>query len=218
MQSFTIATIIAFAAATQAGPLSVKRADQCNVAPSGPTSADVSPFSQPAAATADACQKLCEADASCQAFVFGLPESGNTPLCWLYNVPAAQIPPQSNANLMVFDKACTGVPTAAPTQSNDQNNNGQDQGQGQQPKKRNVCGAAPTGPATNDPTPLVTREDITTQADCLALCKQTSGCQAIEFGKPSANEPVQCLLFNVPASQLPPPTDGQTFVAFDTGC
>ncbi|KXH43593.1 hypothetical protein CNYM01_02732 [Colletotrichum nymphaeae SA-01] len=135
---FTIATIIAFAAAAQAGPLAIR--DVCNSAPSGPTTANVEPRSQPAAATADACQKLCEADSGCQSFVFGLPPSGTTPLCYLY-------------------------------------------------------------------------------ADaCLALCKQTTGCQAIEFGKPSANEPVQCRLFNVPASSLPAPTNGQTFVAFDIGC
>ncbi|KAK2738320.1 hypothetical protein CKAH01_18781 [Colletotrichum kahawae] len=119
---FTIATIVAFAAAAQAGPLAI-RANTCNSAPAGPVNADVQPRSQPAAANADACQKLCEADSGCQSFVFGLPPSGTTPLCYLYAVPAAQVPPQSNSNLMVFDKACTGVPTAAPTQNN--NNNGQ---------------------------------------------------------------------------------------------
>ncbi|KAF4868714.1 hypothetical protein CGCSCA1_v012201 [Colletotrichum siamense] len=234
---FTIATIVAFAAAAQAGPLAI-RANTCNSAPAGPVNADVQPRSQPAAANADACQKLCEADSGCQSFVFGLPPTGTTPLCYLYAVPAAQVPPQSNSNLMVFDKACTGVPTAAPTQNNNNgagnnnnngqanNNNGQatnngqtgNNGQTEQPKKRNVCGAAPTGPATSAPNPLVTRSDIATQDACLALCKQTSGCQAVEFGKPSANEPVQCRLFNVPAAQLPAPTNGQTFVAFDTAC
>ncbi|KAF9871957.1 hypothetical protein CkaCkLH20_10589 [Colletotrichum karsti] len=234
---FTIATIVAFAAAAQAGPLAI-RANTCNSAPAGPVNADVTPRSQPVAATADACQKLCEADSGCQSFVFGLPPSGTTPLCYLYAVPAAQVPPQSNSNLMVFDKACTSVPTAAPTQNNNNgaaNNNGQENnnnnnngqannngeannGQAQQPKKRNVCGAAPTGPATNNPNPLVSRSDVASQDDCLALCRQTSGCQAIEFGKPSANEPVQCRLFNVPSSNLPAPTNGQTFVAFDIGC
>ncbi|KAF4773975.1 hypothetical protein HER10_EVM0007314 [Colletotrichum scovillei] len=203
---FTIATIIAFAAAAQAGPLAIR--DVCNSAPSGPTTANVEPRSQPAAATADACQKLCEADSGCQSFVFGLPPSGTTPLCYLYAVPASQVPKQSNTNLMVFDKACTSVPTVAPTQTNT----------GQPKKRANVCGAAPAGPATSSPTPLLSREDITTQDACLALCKQTTGCQAIEFGKPSANEPVQCRLFNVPASSLPAPTNGQTFVAFDIGC
>ncbi|KAF6832269.1 hypothetical protein CPLU01_06233 [Colletotrichum plurivorum] len=136
-----------------------------------------------------------------KAFVFGLPESGNTPLCWLYNVPAAQIPPQSNPNLKVFDKACTRVPTAAPTQADSQANNGENQIWTRDSNLRNATFA-----------------DIATQDDCLALCRQSTGCQAIEFGKPSANEPVQCLLFNVPGSQLPAPTNGQTFVAFDTGC
>ncbi|KAF6829602.1 hypothetical protein CMUS01_08090 [Colletotrichum musicola] len=230
---FTIATIVAIAAAVQASPLAI-RANTCNSAPAGPVNADVQPRSQPAAANADACQKLCEADAGCQSFVFGLPPSGTTPLCYLYAVPAAQVPSQSNSNLKVFDKACTGVPTAVPTPTNNNgagantgnnNNNGQNNGQNgnngqqqQQPKKRNVCGAAPTGPATNNPTPLQSRQDITTQDACLQLCKQTTGCQAIEFGKPSANEPVQCRLFNVPAAQLPPPANGQTFVAFDIGC
>ncbi|KAG7038761.1 hypothetical protein JMJ77_0009992 [Colletotrichum scovillei] len=231
---FTIATIIAFAAAAQAGPLAIR--DVCNSAPSGPTTANVEPRSQPAAATADACQKLCEADSGCQSFVFGLPPSGTTPLCYLYAVPASQVPKQSNTNLMVFDKACTSVPTVAPTQTNTGANNGNtgsntgtntgntntgsnNNNNGEQPKKRaNVCGAAPAGPATSSPTPLLSREDITTQDACLALCKQTTGCQAIEFGKPSANEPVQCRLFNVPASSLPAPTNGQTFVAFDIGC
>ncbi|OBR05719.1 hypothetical protein CH63R_09839 [Colletotrichum higginsianum IMI 349063] len=221
MQTFTIATILAIAAAAQAGPLAIR--DVCNSAPSGPTTANVSPRSQPSAATAEACQKLCEADAGCQSFVFGLPESGTTPLCQLYAVPASQVPKQSNANLMVFDKACSGVPTTAPTKAGSDNNGstgGNDnQNGGQQPKKRtNVCGAAPVGPATSNPTPILSRQDITDQDACLALCKQTTGCQAIEFGKPSANEPVQCRLFDTPASNLPAPTNGQTFVAFDVGC
>ncbi|GKT66438.1 hypothetical protein ColTof4_03929 [Colletotrichum tofieldiae] len=232
MQSFTIATILALAAAAQAGPLAIR--DVCNSAPSGPTTADVNPRSQPAAATAEACQKLCEADSGCQSFLFGLPASGTTPQCQLYAVPASQVPKQSNTNLMVFDKACSSVPTTAPTQNNAGNNgnkgntgnnqNGQNgqtnnDNNSQQPKKRaNVCGAAPAGPATSSPNPLVTREDITTQDACLALCKQTTGCQAIEFGKPATNEPVQCRLFSTPASNLPAPTDGQSVVTFDVGC
>ncbi|WYZ45662.1 hypothetical protein EsH8_VIII_000978 [Colletotrichum jinshuiense] len=234
MQTFTVATIIAFAAAAQAGPLFL-RADVCNTAPSASGSANVTPRSQPAAATADACQKLCAADSGCQSFVFGLPASGTTPQCLLYSVPASQVPTQSNTNLKVFDKACSGVPTTAPTQTNTGTNNGNNNQNGQtgqnnngnnsnnnnaqQPKKRaDVCGAAPTGPSTSNPTPLQSREDITSQDACLALCRQTTGCQSIEFGKPSANEPVQCRLFNTAASSLPPVTNGQTFVAFDVGC
>ncbi|KAL0938055.1 uncharacterized protein CTRU02_207786 [Colletotrichum truncatum] len=231
---FTIATVIAFIAAAQAGPLSL-RADVCNTAPAGPTNANVTPRSQPAAATADACKKLCEADSGCKSFVFGLPTTGTTPQCFLYAVAAAQVPPQSNANLVVFDKACTGVPTTAPAKNNNNNgnngNNGNNNGQNnqngqagqnnnnQQPKKRaNVCGAAPAGPASSNPTPLLSRQDVQSQDDCLALCRQTTGCKAIEFGKPSANEPVQCRLFNVAASSLPPRANGQTFVAFDIAC
>ncbi|KAF6802260.1 hypothetical protein CSOJ01_11721 [Colletotrichum sojae] len=211
MQSLTVASIIAFAAAVQAGPLAVKRADiVCNVAPTGPATTKITAISQPAAATADACQKLCEADATCQAFAFGLPDSGSTPLCMLYSVPAAQIPADSNANLKVFEKACTNVPTTppAPTDSQDQTK-----------KKDNVCGVAPTGPAAATAvTPILTRKDIAAQTECLALCKSTAGCKAVEFGKASADGPDQCLLYSVPASQLPAPTSGQTLVVFDASC
>ncbi|KAF6835645.1 hypothetical protein CMUS01_05695 [Colletotrichum musicola] len=210
MQSLTVASIIAFAAAVQAGPLAVKRAEiVCNVAPSGPATAKITAISQPAAATAEACQKLCEADTSCQAFAFGLPQSGTTPLCMLYSVPAAQIPADANANLKVFEKACTGVPTTppAPTDSQDQT------------KKSNVCGVAPSGPAAATAvSPILTRKDIAAQTECLALCKSTAGCKAVEFGKASADEPDQCLLFSVPASQLPAPTSGQTLIVFDASC
>ncbi|TQN70220.1 hypothetical protein CSHISOI_05338, partial [Colletotrichum shisoi] len=210
--TFTIVVILALAAAAQAGPLAIQ--DVCNSAPSGPTAANVSPFSQSSATTAVACQKLCEADLRCQNFVFGLPESGNTPQCQLYTVPASQVPKQSNANLMVFDKACSGVPTTAPTKAGSDNNGstgGNDNPNGgQQPKKRtNVCGAAPAGPATSNPTPILSRQDIIDQNACLALCKQTTGCQAIELGKPLANEPVQCRLFDTPASNLPARLDNR---------
>jgi hypothetical protein len=36
------------------------------------------------------------------------------PQCMLFAVPAAQIPPQSDAKLKAFDRACEGVPTTAP--------------------------------------------------------------------------------------------------------
>ena len=39
-----------------------------------------------------------------------------------------------------------------------------------------------------------------------------------EFGKPSANGQPECLLFSVPAAQLPPISGGQTFIAYDVGC
>lgn len=39
---------------------------------------------------------------------------------------------------------------------------------------------------------------------------------SVEFG--TFNGASQCRLFQVPASQLPPATDGQSFVAFDQGC
>ncbi|KAM0335422.1 hypothetical protein ACHAQA_000467 [Verticillium albo-atrum] len=246
MKTFTASAIVlALAAMAEASPL-IARANVCNTAPAG--SAAASPRSQPAAATADICRQRCDADSGCLSFVFGLPASGTTPTCMLFAVQAAQVPAQSNTNLMVFDKACTGVPTAAPTRNNAGNNqnngngngntagNGQNAGSGntagngqnagqqqggnaQQPKKRaNVCGAAPTGPSTNSQTPLQTLQNISTQEACLERCRATAGCQSIEFGKPAANQPNACRLFNVPASSLPRPSNGQSFAAFDVGC
>ncbi|GKT45888.1 uncharacterized protein ColSpa_06069 [Colletotrichum spaethianum] len=112
MKSFTIVTILAFAAAAavEAGPIAIR--DVCNAAPTGSPANNVTPSSQPDVATAEACQKQCEADPSCQSFVFGQDPSSTTPRCQLYAVPASQVPKQSNANLKVFDKACSGVPGA----------------------------------------------------------------------------------------------------------
>ncbi|KAL6901442.1 hypothetical protein GGI43DRAFT_403038 [Trichoderma evansii] len=87
-----------------------------------------------------------------------------------------------------------------------------------QGKRANVCGAAPSGPSKNPPSPFRTEVSVASQQACLDLCQQTSGCKSCEFGTQVANGPKECLLFNVPASQLPPPSNGQTFVAFDTGC
>ncbi|OHE99326.1 hypothetical protein CORC01_05367 [Colletotrichum orchidophilum] len=124
---FTIATIAtipaipAFAAVAEAGPLAIR---------------------DPVAVTADACQKLCEADPGRQSFVFGLARSDTIPLCYLYAVPASRVPQQSNTNLMIFHKIAPASPpplplrltlvptpaTPAPTKSNtgaktDNNNN-----------------------------------------------------------------------------------------------
>ncbi|KKY35544.1 hypothetical protein UCDDA912_g04505 [Diaporthe ampelina] len=52
--------------------------------------------------------------------------------------------------------------------------------------------------------------------DCLALCKQTTGCESVEFG--TFNGATECRLFDVPASQLPAATNGQSFVAYDKSC
>ncbi|KAF5634677.1 hypothetical protein F52700_5870 [Fusarium sp. NRRL 52700] len=93
------------------------RSQQCNIDPSGTSSAKIQPLSTPAASTAQACQKLCTEHASCKSFLFGLPTGSKAPTCKLYSVPAAQVPHQGN-NLYVFDKACSekAVPNTKPTQ------------------------------------------------------------------------------------------------------
>lgn len=237
MPSFQQIVIIAAMAASSALASPLMARDSCNVAPSA--SGSQTPLSQPSVTTAELCKEACEANASCKSFVFGLPADASAPTCQLYSVPAAQVP-TAGTNLHVWDVACADsqVPTTAPTQaapqgqvastgstgqtgqtgSTGQNNqNGQTGQNGQKAAKRDVCGSAPTGPSTSAaPTPLKTDASIANQADCLALCKQTSGCQSVEFG--TFNGASQCRLFQVPASQLPPATDGQSFVAFDQGC
>jgi len=212
MKTFTATTIVlTLASAVCASPVNlIARANVCNTAPSGP-SGGANPRSSPSAATADACQQRCVADSGCLSFVFGMPTTGTTPLCEIFGVAAAQVPVQSNGNFMVFDKACTGVPTAAPTQTGNngqnggqvnngqanggqsnggqnsgQNNNGQanngrtngGQGNGQPKKRANVCGASPSGPTTNNPTPLQSLQNIDSQEACLARCRQTTGCKS----------------------------------------
>lgn len=203
MKTFTAtAVILTLASAAQAKPHGLAtRANICNAGPTGPAGG-ASVRSSPSAANAEACQQRCVADTGCLSFVFGMPATGNTPVCELFGVAAAQVPAQSNGNLMVFDKACTGVPTTAPTQNNGngngngQGNNGQQNGgqpnggqpnggqqngggQNGQPRKRaNVCGSAPSGPATNNPTPLQSPQDVNSQEACLERCRQTAGCQS----------------------------------------
>lgn len=253
----------------------------CNAAPAG-TGSNNGPISQPSAATATLCQQQCNANTQCQSFTFGLPNGATTPQCSLFAVAAGQVPAQSDPNITVFDKACSGVPPTAPTSvstensnspnpaSGQGNNNAETQGnngnrntqprsvsrnadpppppqgnngnatpppppqgnngnvnppppqndngngnpqprsvngnvtpppapqdgttqppppqdgttpppprpQGQNRKRANICGAAPDGPAGNSPTPIQTVTTIQTQDECLALCKQTSGCQS----------------------------------------
>lgn len=208
----TIALVASLMAGASAAALPAElslRAQVCGAAPSA--SGSQTPLSQPTAATADACEKQAKAQSSCQSFAFGLPPSASAPLCKLFSVPAAQVPPQET-NIVVFDIACTDIPTGTPTTAdptgannannannantgaNGSNNNNGNAGSGSQtsqqqqggqtgqqsgPKqqKREVCGAAPTGPSTNAPTPL--SQPTAGSADaCLALGKQTSGCQS----------------------------------------
>jgi len=84
--------------------------------------------------------------------------------------------------------------------------------------KRTVCGAAPAGPAASAPNPLYTSQGINSQDACLALCKANPACKSWEFGKPTAGAAQQCILFSIPAAQLPPAATGGSIVAFDIGC
>ncbi|KAJ2899213.1 hypothetical protein MKZ38_003356 [Zalerion maritima] len=126
-------TIALLAGTTLAGPLNITpsleppfalrhlhRRQATTMCGQTPTSADdtsTTPFSSPAADTAEACQAQCEADTDCESFVFGLGQDDAQPECILFDVPADEVPAQGDGNLEVFDVGCTGVPTGTPTQS-----------------------------------------------------------------------------------------------------
>jgi hypothetical protein len=184
--------------------------------------------------TASACQTACNADGQCQSFVFGMVD--NTIKCILFSVPASQVPAQSSQNLVAFDKACTSVPTVTPTSSNptgassgqgsNSNNNQQGQ-QGQQTQQggnnpagqklavRDTCGATPAGTNSNQAA-LSEPANIDSAADCLEKCKDDSNCKSFEFGP--ENGANVCRLFSVAASNVPAPTNGQSFQVYDAGC
>ncbi|KAF1930766.1 uncharacterized protein M421DRAFT_418246 [Didymella exigua CBS 183.55] len=113
---FSTAVIAAFAATyVSASPLMV-RDNVCGTTPAG-SNANNQPISQPSGIqTSAACQAQCEADNSCQSFTFGMID--NTIQCKLYSCAASAVPSQSSANLVVYDKACTAVPSVVPTSSN----------------------------------------------------------------------------------------------------
>ncbi|KAF2107376.1 hypothetical protein BDV96DRAFT_589148 [Lophiotrema nucula] len=154
----------------------------------------------------------------------------------LFSVPAAQVPAQSSANLVAFDKACTSVPAVTPTASNptgantntnqgtNNGNNNQNQQQEQQTGAkqagrklavRDTCGATPAGTQTSQ-APLSQPANINSAADCFAKCKADPSCKSFEFGK--ENNANVCRLFSVAASAVPAPTNGQSFQVFDVGC
>ncbi|KAK7731748.1 hypothetical protein SLS53_008692 [Cytospora paraplurivora] len=76
-------------------------------------------------------------------------------------------------------------------------------------------GAAPTSPAGNAPAPLRIEPKVESKKACLDLCKKTTGCKAVEFGKSSPKDDNECRLFEVEAARLPAPGAGQSFKAFD---
>ncbi|KAH8883587.1 hypothetical protein GQ53DRAFT_752810, partial [Thozetella sp. PMI_491] len=242
------------------------RAAVCNIAPSA--SGSRSPISQPTAATALVCQQACTANSQCQSFCFGLPDSATTPECFLYDVPAAQVPVQGN--LHVFDLACaaTQVPTTAPTHdqpigqvpsnagntgntgntgNNNNNgaqngntgantgNNGQQNGQtgaqtgqngaqngaqgqtGQTPRgliaRASVCNSSPPGTGSKTP---ISQPSASTAVLCQSACAANTNCQAFCFGLPPSDSTPKCLLFDVPAAQVP--SQGTDLNVFDLAC
>ncbi|KAH8900361.1 hypothetical protein GQ53DRAFT_675039, partial [Thozetella sp. PMI_491] len=203
----TAAAILAILASTaEASPLSMR--DQvCNAAPAG--SGSPSPLAKPTVATALACQQACSANSQCKCFVFGLPPNANAPECILYPVPASQVPSQGQ-DLNVFDLACPAaqIPTTPPTH---------DQPIGQVPRSlfaRAVsCNVAPT--ATGSKTPIASPV-VTTALLCQKECSANSNCQSFCFGLPPAESAPKCLLFNVPAAQVP--SQGDDLHIFDLAC
>lgn len=206
MKSAVIVSVLA-AAIANASPVLVQ-GQMCDVAPAATPASPPAPLSSPEATTASGCQQQCEADNSCQSFVFGLPPSATAPECMLFAVPASQVPSQGT-NLNVFDKACAAntVPTQAPTSaphpqgpangssdgSGAANENGAANGkatankngaktgasnQNTQGKRADVCGAAPAGPSKNPPSPFQTQVNVASQQACLDLCQQTDGCKS----------------------------------------
>ncbi|EXK91876.1 hypothetical protein FOQG_05884 [Fusarium oxysporum f. sp. raphani 54005] len=88
----------------------------CNTAPSGASNSKIQPFATPSVKTAEKCQDACDAQASCQSFLFGLPADASVPVCKLYKVAPSKIPRRDD-ELYVFAKGCPAakVPTTAPT-------------------------------------------------------------------------------------------------------
>ncbi|KAF5536081.1 hypothetical protein FMEXI_10518 [Fusarium mexicanum] len=186
------------------------RSQQCNIAPSGTSSAKIQPLSTPTASTAEACQKLCTAHASCKSFLFGLPSGAKAPTCKLYSVPAAQVPNQGN-NLYVFDKACSSkaVPNTKPTQD-------KPRGEVKTKAARDlVCNTAPTGASNSKIQPFATPSAQTAEK-CQDACDAQASCKSFLFGLPAdASEPV-CKLYSVDPSKIPR-RDDELYV-FAKGC
>ena len=219
MHSFTTALIAAsaFSAAVSGSPLQARAT--CGSAPAG--SGSQQPLSQPTGInTAQACQAQCNANGSCQSFVFGMVD--NAVKCMLFSVPAASVPKQAT-NLVAFDKACTSVPAVVPTTANPtgvaQGSQGGAQGGAkggaQSPRLaiRATCGSAPAG--TGSQTPLSQPAGITTAANCQAQCNGNPSCQSFVFGMvDNANK---CMLFSVAASAVPKQSSAN-LVTFDKAC
>lgn len=112
---FSTAVIAAFAATyVSASPL-MARGNTCGATPAGSSSNQ--PISQPSGIqTSASCQTQCESNSSCKSFCFGMVD--NIIQCKLYSCAASAVPQQSSTNLVVYDKACSAVPSVVPTSSN----------------------------------------------------------------------------------------------------
>jgi hypothetical protein len=202
MQSFTtIIAASALIACASANPIKLAARATCGSAPDG--SGSQTPLSQPTGiTTAAACQVQCDANTSCMSFVFGM--LNNADQCMLFSVAAASIPKQASTNLVVYDKACTAVPSVIPTTSNPQgfatgstssgstgntgstgstgptdssSSAGPNDGAAPAHKRANTCGAAPTGPF-DSASPISTPANINSVAACKAQCSADSSCKS----------------------------------------
>ncbi|KAF4463370.1 hypothetical protein FALBO_9799 [Fusarium albosuccineum] len=208
----TLALLSVSLASAMATPV-ITRAQQCNVAPSAAAKTNIKPYDVASAATAEECQTICESDAKCQSFVYGLAESASKPQCLFYKVPTSQVPARSDG-LHVFDKACAAklVPTTTPTHA---------QPWGQVPKQLSVrgetqCNCSPTGSANANIQPYDTSASCATAEECHSNCEADDSCLSFLYGLlDNADAPV-CKLYNVAASKVPARSD-KLFV-FDKGC
>jgi hypothetical protein len=191
----------------------------CNTAPTAsvPNTGAPAPLASPAATTAEKCQEQCAANSACQCFAFGLAADATTPTCRLFNVPAAQVPPQEGTDIKVFDKACTDVPTVAPTPSSANDGRATQQEDQQQAAAALTCNVAPTAsiPDTGAPAPLASPA-ATTAEKCQEQCAANSACQCFAFGLAADAAAPTCRLFNVPAAQVP--SQGDDIMVFDKAC
>ncbi|OCL11099.1 hypothetical protein AOQ84DRAFT_201111 [Glonium stellatum] len=212
------------------------RAQVCGNAPSG-SNTQQAVLSQPSGAQdAAACQSDCDANSSCQSFVFGMVD--NTIKCLLYACAASAIPTQTSTNLIAYDKACASVPTVTPTASNPTGANtgaNTSSNQGSSGSKsspggttptgnrrrrelvaRKTCGGAPSG--QSNAAPISTPADINTVADCKAKCAADASCQSFSFGTLTSGGGDVCRLYAVPAASVPAPASGQSLAVYDVGC
>jgi len=241
--STSYAILASLAVSGLAAPLAGR--DTCGAAP---TAADSQPIlaAPTGIQTAALCLAQCDANSSCESFLFGLVD--NVIECKLFACAAANIPKQPSPDLIAYGKACPSIPAVVPTASNPtgvnvnqasnptngqsgnnqpgnnqsgktQSGNNNQSGNGHPKKTRaasDICGQTPSG--SGNPTPLQTLPNVDSLDACLAEAKAQSGCESFEFGAPASGQPNECILLPVPASQVPPPQSGSGLVVYDIGC